>query len=125
MKDITKLQNALPDANIVELSGGHGVNIYLSDCVISAYWKKGKYGDNKTSQWNYFNDVDELIEIIKLACEKPISKAIVTEVKTDGGVQSCIDHINKKAEYAKSIKGADNAVVTMLFTVAKELEQYL
>lgn len=122
---MTAIKKAFPSFTIMELNGGHGANIYLPDRVITAYWKKGKYGDSKTSNWCYFDGVEELVDIIKLSCEKPQSKAIVTEVKTDGGVQACIDHINKKAEYAKGIKGADNAVVAMLKTIALELEQYL
>lgn len=92
--------------------------------VISVYWKKQKYGDSITGKWYYFTEMEDLVEAIK-SFEPKLKAPVITEEKTDLGVQACIDHVNKKAELIGKHKGADNAMATLLKTVAQELYQYL
>lgn len=133
-ENVKVLRKRFPSLEISDLQG-YGANIRLKDRIITAYWKKHRVGDNKLTKWSFYKDLPDLIKIIErvdvdtqvklvdIANESPAKQR--TEIKQDGGVQACIDHINNKARIAAGIKGADNAVVTILKTVALELEQYL
>jgi hypothetical protein len=121
MGEIEKLQTLLPGIEIRAIN--YGCNIYLPNMVISAYWKRKRYGNSATNKWSTYDNLQDLSEIITGFMPKP--KTIVhTESANDSGVKKCINHILAKAERIPDSKGT-NCQKMILKTVAAELEQFL
>lgn len=125
-----EIETAFPELTFQRLQGG-GVNVYLPDRVLTFWFKKHNYGDNRTGKWLKLpglQTVKEIKEIIsnKLlpAPEKKTNKAIFYD---DKGTQACIDHILKKlAKYKELNPGkGSKELELMLLNLAGELKQYL
>lgn len=73
MQPIQQIKKAFPTLKIVDLQG-YGINVYLQDRVLTIYWKKRKWGDNKTNTWNYFKDIKDLISVIDYVNNQPFDE---------------------------------------------------
>jgi len=126
-----RLIDHFPDLTMKVLQG-HGLNVYTGPAgIITIWWQKGKWVNSKNNKWQYFRDYGkaelEMIAIIEGHIDPPLLKpvkAIVSAPIVGTGTQQCIEHINTKISKIEVAKG-NYAVITMLKTVAAELEQYL
>lgn len=133
MKPITKLKEAYPDLEIVELNEGEGANIYSNKGVITVWFKKGKVGFN--GNWRKLTYMDDVLSHVdKIINPQPkVAQALDNASKTscqtiaeaqDIGTRACINHIQRKIEFIEK-NNPNNAVLTILKAVCRELMAYL
>lgn len=123
--NIKELRKAYPLIEFTPL-GDYGVNCMLPGRTISAYWKKGKYGDSKTQQWKLFVGVNGLINIINnLLNPEPEPVIEIAPVEVNTGTQACIEHIKAKLARFLINHPNDNKTAVMLQSIIDELPQYL
>lgn len=131
---IKKVQEYFKDYQTQVLSGT-GMNIKLpGNGTVTVWWTKAKWMYSKRPhQWFYFKNAPkehpyELIAQIEglmgIRTVAPIIVAPVSSITATNGVQTCIDHIEKKLGLIEKTK--PNAVAQLVLTnLLSELQQYL
>ncbi len=94
---------------------GNKFTFFPKHCKMS--WKGRWYVHNKGQE------VEKMLELTGYY-KKHAVEPVIAPVAINNGTQQCIDHILKKVATIEKVKG-NNAVATILKTVAVELQQYL
>jgi hypothetical protein len=154
MQQLKTIRKAFPDQQIVELNNGMGCNIYFDHATISVWFKKKKYGNDKgwfkykdigafiVEMDKYINpkpkvahiepQLSETEDLIALFQAHAMEQGEIAKEQLDAycdhkskqGVQDCIDHIKRKAEYGKA-NGLNPSNVAMLNNLCEELKRFL
>jgi hypothetical protein len=124
---IDHIKKEFPNLVVKDLQGG--CNVYLPGELVLTFWfKKRKWKSNTSKQWAHFADTQDALKVISglgdVQMRKPLVATDLVPVTETNNVQSCIDHIKAKIDKIELAKG-NYAVITMLKTVADELQQFL
>lgn len=122
MGEIEELKAAFPDIEIKELQGG--ANLYTSRGLITVYFRKHRYSIN--NKWDRYSYWEDFIPIVDKHINPPqkVTKIVSESPVVPNGVQDCINHIKRKAEYGKQ-HNLNASNIAMLNSLAEELMQYL
>ncbi len=126
-----EIEKLFPDLIFKRLQGG-GFNVYLPDRVLSFWFRKRKYGDNRTGQWkkltglNIVTDIRNTIDLYlkPVPVISPTKGKIIKEFD-DKGTQACIDHITRKILIVENNSQESQQVKTKLTNLLKNVSEEL
>jgi|GEM_PF-3897724 hypothetical protein len=124
-KYYSELTKRYSQLEIKLLQGNFGCNIHLPNkAILTVYFKKEIYCNNKQNVWRNFKGFKELFLIIDELLLPKQNNATMTILDSNTGTLACIEHIKTKHERFTKEFPKDHKTAVMLQTIIQELTQY-
>jgi len=119
------IKKNFPDVDVQLLQGGFGMNLrFIDKTVLTVYFHKEVYCNNKKGVWRNLNGHKELYEVIKETVNPIKNTPKITLIENDKGTSACIEHLEKRYQSALKNNASTN-VLNIIKQLKQELEQFL